>query len=81
MVPVSVRSEDEKDAMGNQVSSMLTSLATDIDDPVERLKVIHECMTEVKEQQQAIGADTLQRLGRVRRPRAGRAGRPASTPA
>jgi WS/DGAT/MGAT family acyltransferase len=60
MVPVSVRSEDERDTMGNKVSSMLTSLATDIDDPVDRLKVIHECMTEAKGQQEAIGADTLQ---------------------
>jgi WS/DGAT/MGAT family acyltransferase len=59
MVPVSVRSEDEKDAMGNRVTSMFASLATDVDDPVERLKVIHECMAEVKEQQKAIGADTL----------------------
>jgi WS/DGAT/MGAT family acyltransferase len=58
MVPVSVRSEDERD-MGNRVSSMFASLATDVDDPVERLKVIHECMHEVKEQQKAIGADTL----------------------
>jgi diacylglycerol O-acyltransferase len=59
MVPVSVRSEDEKDALGNRVSSMFASLATDVDDPVERLKVIHECMAEVKVQQKAIGADTL----------------------
>ena len=58
MVPVSVRSEDDKE-MGNRVSSMFASLATDVDDPVERLKVIHECMHEVKEQQKAIGADTL----------------------
>jgi diacylglycerol O-acyltransferase len=59
MVPVSVRSEDERDAMGNRVSSTFTSLATDVDDPVERLEVIHRCMAEVKVQQQAIGADTL----------------------
>jgi WS/DGAT/MGAT family acyltransferase len=58
MVPVSVRTEDDKE-MGNRVSSMFASLATDVDDPVDRLKVIHECMDEVKEQQKAIGADTL----------------------
>ena len=58
MVPVSVRTDDDKE-MGNRVSSMFASLATDVDDPVERLKVIHECMHEVKEQQKAIGADTL----------------------
>lgn len=59
MVPVSVRSDDEKDALGNRVTSMFASLATDIDDPLQRLKVIHECMAEVKVQQKAIGADTL----------------------
>lgn len=60
MVPVSVRSDDQKEAMGNQVSSMFTSLATDVDDPIDRLKVIHEVMVHAKEQQRAIGADTLQ---------------------
>jgi diacylglycerol O-acyltransferase / wax synthase len=60
MVPVSVRSEDQKGTHGNQVSMMLTSLATDLDDPVERLAVIHEGTVRAKEQQNAIGADTLQ---------------------
>jgi len=60
MVPMSVRNDDQKDAMGNQVSSMLTSLGTDVDDPIDRLKVIHEVMVHAKEQQKAIGADTLQ---------------------
>jgi WS/DGAT/MGAT family acyltransferase len=59
MVPVSVRSDDEKDALGNRVTSTFASLATDVDDPVKRLEVIHECMAEVKEQQRALGADTL----------------------
>jgi WS/DGAT/MGAT family acyltransferase len=59
MVPVSVRSEDERDVMGNRVTSTFTSLATDVDDPLSRLKTIHECMAEVKEQQKVIGADTL----------------------
>lgn len=60
MVPISVRSEDQRDAMGNKVSSALTSLATDVDDPVKQLEIIHEVMAEAKGQQQAIGADTLQ---------------------
>jgi diacylglycerol O-acyltransferase len=76
MVPVSVRSEDERDSGGNKVSSMLSSLATDIDDPVARLKVIHECMAEAKEQQKAIGADTLQEWAEFAAPAvAGRAAR------
>ncbi len=60
MVPVSVRTEDEKDAMGNKVSMMLCTLASDLDDPTARLDAIHECMSEAKEQQKLIGADTLQ---------------------
>jgi WS/DGAT/MGAT family acyltransferase len=60
MVPISVRTDEQKGSMGNQVSSALTSLATDIDDPVERLLAIHEGMNQAKVQQDAIGADTLQ---------------------
>jgi WS/DGAT/MGAT family acyltransferase len=60
MVPVSVRSDDQKGTHGNRVSMMLTSLATDLDDPVERLRVVHESTVTAKEQQNAIGADTLQ---------------------
>ena len=59
MVPVSVRAEGQRKDMGNQVSSMFTSLATDVDDPVERLGAIHEGMKGAKEQHRAIGADTL----------------------
>lgn len=60
MVPVSVRTEDERGAMGNKVSMLLCTLASDLDDPTERLDAIHECMAEAKEQQKLIGADTLQ---------------------
>ena len=59
MVPVSVRTEEQKGTHGNQVSSMLCSLATDVDDPVERLLTIHEGTTEAKEQLNTIGAEHL----------------------
>jgi WS/DGAT/MGAT family acyltransferase len=60
MVPISVRTEEQKGTHGNQVSMMLTSLATDLDDPISRLDAIHQGMKQAKEQQNAIGADTLQ---------------------
>ena len=60
MVPMSVRTEDQKGTHGNRVTSMLTSLATDLDDPAERLHHIHESMRVAKDQTNAIGADTLQ---------------------
>ena len=59
MVPISVRTEDQAGAMGNRVSSMLTSLATDIADPVERLHAISAGTQNAKEQDKAIGAETL----------------------
>ena len=59
MVPISVRSDDQRETMGNRVSSMLVSLATSLDDPVERLQAISEGTRDAKEQHRAIGADTL----------------------
>ncbi len=59
MCPISIRTEDQRGALGNQVSSMLTSLATDIDDPVERLRVIQDGTKQAKEQAGAIGAEAL----------------------
>src|SRR5437763_16441433 len=61
VVPVSVRSNEEKDVTGsNKVSAMFTSLATDIDDPVERLRRISEVNKGAKEEHKAIGAGMLQ---------------------
>jgi WS/DGAT/MGAT family acyltransferase len=59
MVPVSVRSEEQKGDMGNRVSSMLVSLATDVDDPVARLHAISNGTQHAKDQENAIGAEFL----------------------
>ncbi len=59
MCPISVRSEADKSAMGNQVSSMLVSLASNLSDPVARVRIIQESTKDAKEQANAIGADTL----------------------
>ena len=47
-VPVSLRQAGDTQS-NNQVSGMLCSLATDVDDPVERLAAIHASSTEAKE--------------------------------
>src|SRR5579875_885506 len=59
MVPISVRRADERGTLGNRVSAMLVSLATALDDPVERLHAISRGTQGAKEQHEAIGAETL----------------------
>ena len=59
-VPVST---DDPDAVkrlgGNKVSNMFTTLATDIADPLARLRAIHDVTSEAKEMHNLLGADML----------------------
>lgn len=59
MAPVSVRSEDQKNAMGNEVSSMLVSLATHEPDPVHRLNLIHASARGSKTYAKALEANKI----------------------
>jgi len=59
MVPVSTRTEEEQNSMGNQVSAMYVQLATDIEDPVKRLEKIHLNTMVGKLYQDAIDAKSL----------------------
>ena len=54
MIPVSIRDEASKGALGNKVSAMLASLPTHLDDPVQRLTVVREATKIAKSQQAAI---------------------------
>ncbi len=58
--PVSVRSEDELGQSNNKVSAMFTSLATDVDDPIERLHVIHRVSMGAKQDHDVLGPNLLQ---------------------
>ena len=62
MVPISVRDERHAGEAGNRVASMTASIHTNIDDPVERLRAIHESMKVAKEQHRAIPAELQQDL-------------------
>jgi WS/DGAT/MGAT family acyltransferase len=60
MVPVSIRAGNEGDTYQNRVSGLLASLATDEEDPVERLRVIQKSMNAAKGSFSAIPAEALQ---------------------
>ncbi len=57
--PVSVRAEEEMGTQGNKVSAMFASLATDVDDPAERLATICASNDGAKQDHNAIGARML----------------------
>lgn len=63
MCPISIRTEDQKGTLGNQVSAMLVSLATDLDDPGERLARVMRSAYDSKLYNRAIGARTLTDVG------------------
>ncbi len=46
--------------IGNRVSNMFTSLATDRDDPTDRLEAIHRITMEAKQVQQTLGLELMQ---------------------
>jgi diacylglycerol O-acyltransferase len=62
MVPVSVRADTERGALGNKVSTMYAPLPIGLDDPIARFRTVHEAMRGLKESGQAVGAEMLTSL-------------------
>ena len=62
MVPISVRADAERGALGNQVAAMYAPLPVGLEDPVERFRFVHGAMKGLKESGQAVGAQAITRL-------------------
>ena len=62
MVPVSVRAEEQRGALGNQVAAMYAPLPVGLADPLERFRTVHEALGDLKASAQAIGAERLTQL-------------------
>ena len=62
IVPVSIRADEQRGALGNQITAMLGPLPVYATDPVERLRIVSRAMQGLKESKQAVGAETLTRL-------------------
>jgi diacylglycerol O-acyltransferase / wax synthase len=62
-VPVSIRAEDQRGTLGNQVSGMIATLPVSCSDPVRCLESISGQLRAVKDSGQTVGATALTELG------------------
>jgi WS/DGAT/MGAT family acyltransferase len=62
LVPVSIRSEDERGNLGNRIALMRGPLPVYVEDPVRRLRVVTEAMDGLKRSKQALGAEVISRF-------------------
>ena len=59
MVPVSVRTDGERGALGNRVAAMMAPLPVWCQEPVARLDIVREQLKDLKSGGQAVGAQVL----------------------
>jgi WS/DGAT/MGAT family acyltransferase len=59
-VPVSVRTDEQFGTYGNRILLMPATFHTEVADPVERLRITHEALSEMKERRGALPAELLQ---------------------
>jgi diacylglycerol O-acyltransferase / wax synthase len=62
MVPVSVRADTERGALGNRVAAMWAPLPVGVEDPAETLARLSAAMEDLKHSGQAVGAQVLTNL-------------------
>ncbi len=62
LVPVSIRTDDQRGDLGNQITALRGPLPVYADDPVERLQIVRRAMEGVKESKQALGAEVISSL-------------------
>ncbi len=62
IMPISVRREDERAAIGNRLATTTVTLATDVEDPFDRLRTIHDSAVNAKAYAAAVDARALSEL-------------------
>jgi diacylglycerol O-acyltransferase / wax synthase len=61
-IPVSVRSEEQRGALGNQLTQVMAPLPVFLDDPIARLRYVKDAMDGLKESRQLLGASAIASL-------------------
>jgi diacylglycerol O-acyltransferase len=59
LVPVSIRSENDRGTLGNRIAAMRGPLPVYVEDPVARLQAVKQSMGALKTSKQAVGAEVL----------------------
>jgi diacylglycerol O-acyltransferase / wax synthase len=62
LVPVSIRTADERGDLGNRIALMRGPLPVYVEDPVRRLRTISASMEDLKRSKQALGAEVISRF-------------------
>src|SRR3954452_15234510 len=68
LVPVSVRTREQRHQLGNRLVAMRGPLPVYVEDPIARLNVVRQAMDGLKESKQAVGAEVLTGLERLAPP-------------
>jgi len=68
MVPVSIRTGAEDEPWTNRVSGLFCQLPTHLDDPLERMRFVHNAMVEAKSDWDLLPADTMVDLAQMAPP-------------
>jgi diacylglycerol O-acyltransferase / wax synthase len=59
LVPVSLRTDEDRGMLGNRLAVFRAPLPVYADDPVERLRIVREEMGKIKQSKQVMGAEAL----------------------
>jgi WS/DGAT/MGAT family acyltransferase len=62
LVPISIRCPDERGVITNRLSAVLANLPVAESDPIRRLQLVRDQMQEVKQTNQAVGAELLTQM-------------------
>jgi WS/DGAT/MGAT family acyltransferase len=65
LVPKSLRTQADKDVLGNRIAGMIAPLPVDVTDPAQALELVRDAMGRIKRSRQSEGLSLISRVGEV----------------